>query len=316
MWGTLMKRKILIFLALIMLLLAGCASDIAAQAESESKNEEATSEKQRKFCFHSAEEVEQMSDDDLVYINQHRYDTVDFYEEGEFVPLDLFGVELDDALYENIWLDFFWLQELEIELDVTQPIPEDEFERLVQKDIEEMYSNAEVDRPGEETGCKVISEDTFICGENDLYAEYSVRYTERNTYRQNGELVSTDIPRVYRKLYLKNYIVETNIEEWRAYLLGELSAEYVKEQLDVFYTTGNPIIYREVVEEEDCYVYIMYFTTFEYCEAGVNNEVILWRKTEVVDKETHLVTFGDMEEIRRAQIEGTEWDVEPVDTIG
>lgn len=266
------------------------------------------------YHFTSSEELEQISAEDLIFINQHNYKTVDFYPDEEFKELDLFGIEPDKEIYENVSIDFFWLKDLEIELDVTKPLPENEFQRLVDNDIEMMYYYANTQKPGEETGRVVVSKDTFFCGENDLYAEYSVRYTQRCTMYENDKLTSTDVPRAYRQVYLKNYVVETNVNDWRAYLLGELNADYVKEQLDVFHSyDSNPIIYREVIEQDNRYIYSTYYTTFEYSGWGKNNVVVLWNHKTYVYKNTHLVTNTNPFEIRRVEIPGTENDMAPVE---
>lgn len=320
-----MKRMLIVGSILVLFCLTGCTKTENNSGESvpvESVDPVAyQSVELKKYRFQSAEEVEKMSDEDLVYINQHAYRTSDFYEEGEFKEVDFFGVELDEELYEGVSIDFFWRRDLEIELDVSQPIPEEEFDRLVEEDIEMMYYYADSRREDEETGDKVVSKDTFFCGENDMYAAYSVRYTQRRTMYVDHVLTSNDIPRAYRQIYLKNFLMETNVEDWRAYLLGDLSADYVKEQLDVFAynfpaTVSRshhvPIIYREVIEEEDRYIYITYNSRFDYSESGENNVVILEKIKNYVDKETHVMTCDYPVEVRRAEIPGTEYDVEPV----
>lgn len=320
-----MKRMLALGVFWYFFLLTGCTQieDIPGESASVETVDPVAQQsvELKKYYFQSAEEVERMSDEDLVYINQHAYRTSDFYEEGEFKEVDFFGVELAEEPYESVNLDFFWQDDLKIELDVSQPIPEEEFDRLVEKDIEMMYYYADSRRTDEETGDKVVSQDTFFCGENDMYAAYSVRYTQKRTMYIDNILTSNDIPRAYRQIYLKNFLMETNVEDWRAYLLGELSADYVKEQLDVFAcnfpetVSGGyylPIIYREVIEEEDRYIYITYNTKFDYSEAGENNVVILEKHKSYVDKKTHVITRGDSVEIRRAEIPGTEYDVEPV----
>lgn len=311
------KSIIIISSILVMLLLAGCGAEEAPQPTATAAPVEL-----KKYRFTSAEEVEQMSDEDLIYINQHPYRTADFYEEGEFTEIDFFGVELDKENGEYmLWVKNFWVEDLEIELDVSKPLPEEEFNRLVNNDIEMMYYYANTKKPDEETGSVVISKDTFCCGENDMYAMYSVRYTVENATRLNGKLTTKDITSAYRKLYLKNYVMKTNVENWQAYLLGELSVDYVQEQLDIFscnfpkeYGASNyvPIIYREVIEEEDRYIYVTYYTIFDYCPAGENNVVILEKSEEFVDKETHLVTSEYPVEVRRVEIPDTEYIVEQV----
>lgn len=88
-------------------------------------------------------------------------------------------------------------------MDVTKPLPEDEFQRLVDNDIEMMYHYANTQKADDETGDIVVSKDTFFCSENDLYAEYSVRYTQRRTMYENDKLTLTDIPRLWNH---KKYI--------------------------------------------------------------------------------------------------------------
>ena len=265
------------------------------------------------YIFHSSEEVEQITDEDLIFINQHPYKTKNFYDTGEFNELDLFGIELNKDIYETVFISTFELKDLEIDLDVSKPLPEEEFQRLIDTDIEMMYYYANTQKPGEKTGKTVVSKDTLFCGENNIYTEYSVRYTQRCTMYENNKLTSTNIPNAYRKVYLKNYIISTSENNRSGFLLGELSADYVKEQLDVFHSyDSNPIIFREVTEHNNRYTYSTYYTTFEYNDRVKNNVVILWNHKQYIYKDTHKVTSTRPSEIRRAEIPGTENDVEPV----
>lgn len=315
-----MKKKLIFTFCILLFILAGFyfvtspTNELIKSASTDSRKKSVTEPVNLPiYHFTSSEEVEQIPDEDLIFINQHPYKTVDFYEDGEFKELDLFGIEPDKDIYETVSIETFWLKDLEIDLDVTKPLPEDEFQRLVDNDIEMMYYYANTQKPDDETGDIVVSKDTFFCGENDLYAEYSVRYTQRRTMYKNDKLTSTDIPRAYRQVYLKNYIIETNVHNWSGYLLGELSADYVKEQLDVFHSYDtNPILYRTVIEQDNRYIYSTYYTSFEYNGWGKNNVVILWNHKKYINKDTHKVTSTMPSEMRRAEIPGTENDVEPV----
>lgn len=313
-----MKKKLILIFCTIIFILTGIyfvASLTTKSIESDTTDNHPKTEPTALPVYHftSAEEIEQIPDEDLIFIHQHNYKTIDFYEPGEFKELDLFGIEPDKAIHETVSIDAFWIKDLKIDLDVTESLPENEFQRLIDNDIEMMYYYANTQKPDEETGNIVVSKDTFFCGENDLYAEYSVRYTQRRSMYENNKLTATDIPRAYRQVYLKNYIIETNVHNWSAYLLGELSADYVKEQLDVLHSyDSNPLLYRTVIEQENRYIYSIYYTTFEYNGWGKNNVVILWNHKRYINKDTHQVTDTMASEIRRAEIPGTENDVEPV----
>ena len=292
-------------------LMTGCArKDGVLVGDSVSTATEAPVEL-KEYHFHSAEEVEQMSDEDLIFIAQNasRYETADFLGEGDFAQIDLYGVPLKEECNERVTVNFFWHRDLQGELDVTASIPEKEFNRLVQEDIESIYFYAGGKEPGEDTGWVVLNEETVFCGENDTYAEYSIRYTDRNSVYLDNALTTTDIPRAYREIYLKNYILETNDEELRGYLLGELSLDYVKEQLDVLHSGYEPIIYREIVETKKEYIYTYYYTGMSHGDYGVNDEARLMRRTQVIDKETHVSLMGEAWELREVEIEGTARDL-------
>ncbi len=314
-----MRRRVLLCSIVVAVLMVGCGQAWEQQVGdwiSEVTIEPTTQPLELKeYRFKSAEEVEQMSDEDLIYIAQNSfyYQTLDFFDEGEFAQIDLYGVELKEEACERVWIDYFWLEELEVELDVGKTIPEAEFERLVQNDIQMIYKYANTKEPGEDIGSEVLNEEAYLCGENDNYIEYSIRFTDRRSTYFNSVLTTTDIPIAYRKVYFKNYVIETNIEEWRAYLLGELSAEYVQKQLDMQMYGTTPVLYREVTEDEQNYYYTFYYAYVERRDYGVKDEAVLWKHIKTVNKETHLVLSGNFPvEFRRVEIEGTESTYIPV----
>ena len=53
-----------------------------------------TEEPEKEFAFASAEEIDNISDEDLLYIYNHNYDTYDFFPEGEYTGIDYFGKEM------------------------------------------------------------------------------------------------------------------------------------------------------------------------------------------------------------------------------
>ncbi len=309
-----MRGKELLCSIVLAVLITGCTIEDTSESKIREENaviEDAHSQL-REYQFHSAEAVERMSDEDLIYIAQNAsyYDTEDFLGEGAFAQIDLYGVELQADCYEWIKVNFFWHKDLQIELDVTASIPEEEFNRLIQEDIEAIYFHAGGKESWEDTGSVVLNEETVFCGENDTYAEYSVRYTDRNSVYLNNVLTTTDIPRASREVYLKNYVLETNVEELRGYLLGELSLDYVKEQLDVLHSGDEPIIYREIVENEKEYIYTYYYTNICYGDYGLNDTAMLMRRTQVIDKETHVSLMGEAQKLRDVEIIGTSRDSE------
>jgi len=259
------------------------------------------------FRFASAEEVEQMSDEDLVYIGLNDYESADFFPDGEYEQVDLFGVELEDERSESITMYRFGMEDNLNQIDVKQGIPEELFHKMVEEDIQKRYEYATDKEPDEDTGDVLISKDTIYCGENTFYKEYSIRYTQRRYMYMNNELVVRDLLRGDRVLYWKQYIEKNDTNKCERYLVGEIDAEYVKDFFDLDYYNWDGIVYHEVTEDDMKYTYTMYRVKFGYGDYGENNYVGLTKYENYVDKMTRRLDVK-MTKIRKVEIPNTVWD--------
>ncbi len=292
------------------------STDKSVQTQTKDANdikEETTKEPKKKFVFKSADEVENISDEDLIYILNHDYVADDFFEEGDYNQLDLFDVEMQvpteewpNANVEKIWIDMLDSDVLGGVSDLNQPISSEVMKEYVPKDISNFFALQNTKEPDEETGSLVLDEEIILCGETDSYVEYSARYLEERSMYSNNALETWCIPRAYRKVYLKTIFQQRKGEYWEFLLLGDLSPDYVKEQMDLYLTDEYGLtLYREVSEEEDCYLYTRYYTYMVYGDFDVDDEVCLCKVIRKIDKETHKIGYESEREIKTVTIEGS-----------
>lgn len=322
-------KKLIIFLimGLAAILLCSCNSRDAwinpgvnfydfPEIPKNTNTDEKHSEK-KKFVFTSSEEIENISDDDLMYILYNNYVTSDFFEEGSYNEVDLFGVEMQvptkecpDAAAEYIMVNALNKEELEGFDDLASVVPSDCLKAYVQKDIEDFINAQNTRKPGEKTGTVVKDKEVIFCGETDSYVEYSARYTDSRSLYEDDVLVTHSIPRAYRLIYLKSLLRTTGTNSMQLWMLGELSKEYVEEILDIYLISKDRgMLYREVTEEDNCYTYTRYYAYMSYGDYGVDDEANLYKKVITIDKESHRVCFGNDELIKEIRIAGTarEW---------
>ena len=269
----------------------------------------------KEFVFESAEEVENISDEDLITIASTNYTMDDFFEAGSFATIDLFDVpmmvpteEKPENTYEYIMINILYSEDITEEIDLETPLSSDFINEYAQKDVVEFMNMQNSREPGEETGVLVKDEESIFCGETDSYTEYSARYTDSRSLYENDILVTHNIPRAYRRVYMKSMVQFSDMEGRPLVMLGNLSKEYVQEQLDYFNNRDAMIIYREVTEDENSYIYTYYYARITYGDYGLNNTANLRKHSFVVDKETHVIKYGAEEYIKEVEIMGTATD--------
>ena len=263
-------------------------------------------ETNKEFTFTSAEEIENISDEDLTYILNHDYKTYDFFPEGEYGEVDLFGVELQvptedcpEATAEYITVVVLSNSSEDLNtLKDSQQIKTYAGVKL----MDSIYSHQTM-YSGDRTGIAVKDAEALYCGETETYVEYSARFTESRSYYDNRELVTTEIPRAYRYVYMKSIVKSVTDDSTQLIMLGELSKEYVEEQLDIYLSSSHDLtLYREVTEDEGHYFYTRYYAYMVYGDYGVNDCACLYKETIIVDKDTHVVHYEPMEEVKMVSI--------------
>lgn len=287
--------------------------DSGTNGETTGQEGNTSQDAKKEFIFTSAEEVENISDEDLVYILENDYITYDFFEEGSYSEVDLFGVKMQVPTEENPEASGEYIMSLVFNnddlgdiTDFNTLVSSDFVKEYAQRDMEDFINSQNTKRPQDETGILIKDEEIIFCGETDTYVEYSARYVESRTFYENDVLVTHDIPRAYRRIYMKSLLWETDNNGTQLLMLGDLNQEYVKDQLDLYLSMGsNLMLYREVAEEEDCYTYTRYYTYMVYGDYGIDNEAQLYKETITVDKENHEVYYEDVQQIKVVRIVGS-----------
>lgn len=334
-----MKRSITAILALIML--CGCSVQAAPRANgmtggslpdeiisfrSESSDPSGSSsysseetvpvrpEELRRFVFNSAEDVEALSDDDLIFLanNSHRYSNSDFFSDISD-GVDLFGVplldkEINGKLCRERVETYLFQSELPIEeLNVNEPIPDSVLREYADEHCGELISYSIWH---DDTGRITKDGDIIYCGETDVFLEYSIRYTRVDTTRINGELVTAGLPNAHRRCFFKNKMMVPIENRVVPVYFGELSLESVKAEEDFKLSLCGGAIYREVSETDGAFVYSLYDTAMEPGDYGCCGKAYLMRYDIIYDKETHEIT-GNAVKLKETEIPGTEdWNEE------
>ena len=90
-------------------------------------------------------------------------------------------------------------------------------------------------------------------------------------------------------------------------MLGELSKEYIEEQLDIYWGSDK-MMYREVTEQENRFVYTQYYYGKNYGDYGVDSEACLYKNMVTIDKKSREVYFCNPEQLKRVTIPGSAVD--------
>ena len=86
-------------------------------------------------------------------------------------------------------------------------------------------------------------------------------------------------------------------------MLGELSLDYVKEQMDIYNDYHkSTVLYREVAEEEDCYIYTCYYIHPMIGGEAQSSELYLVKEVIQIDKESHKVQYKSAEVVKTVDI--------------
>lgn len=308
----LIKRMRFLFCVMgLMICLCACGT----QKEPEKSLEKADSAvqenlKEKVFRFASAEEVAGISDEDLLYILEHNYITEDFFPEGSYHKLSLFDVEMQvstkdnpDAAAEYVMTVIVEKEEIEGTVDLTVPLSTEFIREYAVADCHHFMDIQNTMEPGDDTGILVKDKQVIFCGETEGYVEYSARYIDSRSLYNNNRLVTHNIPRAYRRVYMKSFL-NTAKNQRELLMLGELSKEYVEEQMDIYWGS-NKMMYREVTEQENRFVYTQYYYGMVSGDYGVDSEACLYKNMVTIDKKSRKVYFCNPEKIKRVTIPGS-----------
>ncbi|MDE7253557.1 MAG: hypothetical protein K2O32_11535 [Acetatifactor sp.] len=284
------KYSLYVLLFGILLSVSGCGAENTDNSKTGTEEPEL-----RTFLFQSADEAEAISDEDLIYIAQNKYKTSDFISDIDSGVYDLFDTPLmekkvDGVLYRESVEPYILQSKLPLsKVDINEEISDEVFQELIDEHCTWLIEATNTWNGT--TGSRTKDEEIIYCGENDYYVEYSIRYTELRTYYQDDILVTHEIPRAYRRCFLKNELSVKNWDSMELVYFGELSLERGKAIGDFYgFVNSRPSIYRDVQETDSAYVdtnYLIYIIGGDY---GVRDVAELMRVDKYYDKITHEIT--------------------------
>lgn len=140
-------------------------------------------------------------------------------------------------------------------------------------------------------------------GENGIYSQWSNTYTEIRTIYENDILTAKYIDRAYMRVFMKNFADR----DGAMFYTGEMTAESVKENFDVFSVKeyGNKLC-RRVTETADSFVYEYYNIYVVGGDWGLNDTAVLGRYSYNVSKSDGSFNAGPYtESVRETEIYGT-----------
>ncbi len=319
-----MKKRVVFVAGVIMTVFCACASQKDQMDTSNKNNSVEITEKvksdsehteKKKYSFTSSEEVETINDEDLVYIANNDYTVYDFCEKGSYHRVELFDMEeasakgFSDVSQESIRPIVANIEELVGFNASDSAIPSECMNAYAKAYIADYLERQNTKGPGEETGSVVKDEEIVFCGETDSYVGYNIRYTESRSMYNNSILVTNDIPRANHPIFLKNMLWTAGENGRCLLLLGELTQEYVEEQLDIYLLPDvGSMLYRDVTEDEACYLYTYYYVYKVYGDFGIDDEVQLCKQVITIDKKSREVYYRNEEKIKEVILVGTAQD--------
>ena len=226
----------------------------------------------KRFSFSSEEDILNLTDEDVIYLADHKYRTSDFIDDFNADPYDDFGTPLGTyERFEPVMLDPGGVRS---DYDVNKRISDEDFNKLVEdymNDFKANFDNMEI----------------RYYGATENYTEYGYKISDDYGGRRC----------FYRNTFMVSDTVDGNFYAG-PYYLGELTTDNVLLEED-FYLSGfddSCVLYRRVEEREDSIVYIYYFPDKKTSrgswepEEGDYQKAEIWKCEVYYDKETHRVT--------------------------
>lgn len=252
-------------------------------------------EDKREFHFLNADEVEGISDEDIMYIVEHDYDTSDFYSQEDYTYLDFDGIEMDGLQFDDYEIR---MEELSVKPDnIDAPLSYTDMEEAAKNNIQEFIeAQNRYDNYGEQIEF-TSDEDISFIGENDMYAAYILKYTDnRYTYDDpEGDSKTLDSEdRKYCWIYLKNLMRDEGTSD--LIFLGQLNRENVCSVLDLYdydddirNIDGAILLYRDIEENDNEFVYTSYIASGP--GRGDVEGAVIYRNVYHVDKVSHKINI-------------------------
>lgn len=272
------------------------------------KSNTSDTEEIRTFVFNSTEDVETVSDDDLIYIATHYSAVLDQVSDKKEPEIDLFGVPLAEKTVDgNTYREDVRAYVLQCKLpptriNVNEPFPDEIFQEYIDEHCKSLISN------NGKTGISTKDNEIIYCGENDLYVEYSIRYTEVRTYYENKKLVTHEIPIAYRCCFYKDRLYVNFGDHESLVYFGETAMDKVAPIMKLLLSGeySGRSIYTEFSETEEAYICTSYHVYTCMGDWGLCDTANLEKVVAVFDKNTHEICnkYGDFFS-REVKIPGT-----------
>ena len=299
-------QKLLFVMMLSALLLTACAVSQEEVSEpmqqiTESVSETVPEETKplSKPDFSSAEEIETVSDEDLIAMYDYYISSHAGADDSE---IDLFGYELNHESVQIIVLNY----------QNKDNLPEYIEEKLRQEtDAEAINKGKKIG--GSDTIYEFYDVNQIFCGENENYSEYSLSYTEIRKYLYHGEVTMQEFPRATRYVYLKTILYDDESSQY--FYHGDMTCEAVQTALELFGLHRKIILFGTVTESENSFAYLCYTYDVIGGDYGINSSAQVKKRIITIDKETGSISNlgdGQPEEviIRECEIPGTAYRYE------
>ena len=265
----------------------------------------------KKYTFLSAEDAENISEEDLLWIAQNPYHTGDFIPELGEGGYELFGIplmeqEIDGVLYKENMEPYVFQSEKSLEdVNVNEEISPQVLQDYIDRHCRKLIDSANT--WDGDTGSITKNEEIIYCGETEQYVQYSIRFTEvRTYYYSNNRKKTVEIPRAHRRCFRKNILSVPRTDYMGPVYFGQLTKENVKAVEDFnLQCKQEPCIFKQVTENEEEYIYTAYLVRIIGGDYGMCDEAVLYKYDAVYNKETHKINNVDTI-IKGVSILGTE----------
>ena len=238
-----------------------------------------------KYSFSSAEDLINLSDEDVIYLATHDYKATEFVADLMLEPYDDFGTPLKDGeIYQPLMLS---LEGDRADYDVDKKISDEEFKKLAEEWLRSFQEN-------------FIDTKIIYYGGTEHYAEYG--------YMNDGGIGSGRIC-FFRNRFMVPEKIDGNPYTGPVYF-GELTTDVVLMEGDFYHSDffDGYFLLREVEDRGDAIVYIAYYPSLrnigDYDERGENHKAEIIKEVTIYDIKTHRIT-SEITVIRSVDIPGT-----------
>ncbi|MBP5494007.1 MAG: hypothetical protein J6X97_02855 [Lachnospiraceae bacterium] len=239
--------------------------DISEPLVSDDKAEE---EPLKEFSFSSEKDLLKLSDEDVIYLATHHYETSYFVQDFHEDAYDDFGTPLVEfERFEPLLLNPGGNRP---DYDVNQKMSDEDFNKLAREWLDGYQENS-------------YELDITYYGETENYVEYG--------YKVSGDFGAGRIC-FYRNEFMIADTIDGNYYVGPHYL-GELTVENVMSEEDFYYSNyfEEYLLLREVEDRDDAIVYICYRpylkTIGDYGEEGECQKAEIIREEVIYYKDTH-----------------------------